>query len=41
MTRNGWRDVYAEAEEEAEGEAEAEGDGQALPSMKTAMPCHA
>ncbi|WP_017161201.1 DNA topoisomerase 3 [Xanthomonas phaseoli] len=34
VTRNGWRDVYAEAEEEAEGEAEAEGDGQALPSMK-------
>jgi DNA topoisomerase-3 len=34
VTRNGWRDVYAEAEEEAEGDAEAEGDGQALPSMK-------
>jgi DNA topoisomerase-3 len=32
ITRNGWRDVYAEADEESE--AEAESDEQALPSMK-------
>jgi DNA topoisomerase-3 len=31
ITRNGWRDVYAEADEEAE--AEAEGGEQALPGM--------
>lgn len=32
VTRNGWRDVYAEADEEVEGDAE--GENQALPSMK-------
>ncbi|AZK89881.1 DNA topoisomerase III [Xanthomonas oryzae] len=33
VTHNGWRDVYAEADEDAEGEAE--GENRALPSMKT------
>jgi len=36
VTRNGWRDVYAEADEESEGDGEAEGgENQSLPAMKT------
>ncbi|MBE0263251.1 DNA topoisomerase III, partial [Xylella fastidiosa subsp. fastidiosa] len=34
VTRNGWRDVYIEAEEEAEGESESGINNQALPNMQ-------
>ncbi|HZZ03536.1 DNA topoisomerase 3 [Paraburkholderia sp.] len=34
VTRNGWRDVYAEADEESEGDDASDGENQSLPAMK-------